>query len=117
MRKLKNSVAVIGEGITEQYYVQSLKDVLNITPAPFLPKKSTSLQDLEDLIDKCLSDGYSSIYCLIDMDNKQSGHSKTEYLNLKGKYKKKYKNVYGELSEILFIENNPCTEIWFYYYL
>lgn len=116
MKNQKPTVAVIGEGITEQYYILSLKDVLNITAKPFIPSKSTKLSDLEDMIEKCLHEGYSFIYCLIDMDNKQSGPEKSAYLRLKAKYEDPHESPDGSVSKVVFIENNPCTEIWFYYY-
>lgn len=116
MKDQKQAVAVIGEGITEQYYILSLKDVLNITAKPLVPSKSTKLKDLEDMIEKCLHEGYSFIYCLIDMDNKQSGPEKSDYLRLKAKYEGPYESSDGGVSQVIFIENNPCTEIWFYYY-
>lgn len=116
MKDQKQTVAVIGEGITEQYYILSLKDVLNITAKPLVPSKSTSLKHLESMIEKCLHEGYSFVYCLIDMDNKQSGTEKSAYLRLKTKYEGTRNSPYDGVSQVVFIENNPCIEIWFYYY-
>ena len=72
MKKIKDSITVIGEGITEYYYFNSLKDdfrQLNIKPA--YPKHSTGLGYLEQEIDKSIDAGYSLIICVIDMDNKK----------------------------------------------
>lgn len=39
MRRSRETVVVIGEGITEKYYIQSLRDVLVIKPTAIKPKK------------------------------------------------------------------------------
>jgi len=116
MKQIRTTIAVIGEGITEQYYILSLKDTLNYNLEPVLPKRST-LKDLENRINSCVDKGYTKVYCLIDMDNKQKGKIKTDYINLKQKYHtKKIRNPFGRFTTVVFIENNPCTEIWFCYY-
>lgn len=119
-RKLlnENAIAVIGEGITEQYYLQSIKHLAKVQITPKLPKHSTGDKFLEDEIKKCIADGYSIIYCLIDMDNKKNGSEKTEYLKLKNTYhNKKFKDEEnGTESEIRFFENERCLEIWFLFY-
>jgi hypothetical protein len=119
-RKLlnENAIAVIGEGITEQYYLQSIKHLAKVQITPKLPKHSTGDTFLEDEIKKCIAVGYSTIYCLIDMDNKKSGSEKTEYLKLKNTYhNKKFKDEeIGTESEIRFFENERCLEIWFLFY-
>lgn len=56
MKKIKDSIIVIGEAITEYYYFNSLKDTyrqLNIRPT--YPKHSTGLDYLEQEIDKAIS--------------------------------------------------------------
>ena len=45
MPKSKTSVAIIGEGITEKYFILSLRDILRIKPIPIKPKNS-SLKEL-----------------------------------------------------------------------
>ncbi|MBP6662415.1 MAG: hypothetical protein KA172_04945, partial [Paludibacter sp.] len=54
-RKLlnENAIAVIGEGITEQYYLQSIKHLAKVQITPKLPKRSTGDKFLEDEIKKC----------------------------------------------------------------
>jgi len=115
---VNNAIAVIGEGITEQYYLQSIKHLANVQITPKLPKHSTGDKFVESEIKKCITDGYSKIYCLIDMDNKKNAKEKSDYLKLKGKYhNKKYKNKgIGTEIEIKFFENERCLEIWFLYH-
>lgn len=50
---MRETIAVIGEGITEYYYIQSIKDCVKIKPAPFKPKNS-GIKELEACIKKCV---------------------------------------------------------------
>ena len=84
MKKIKDSIIVIGEAITEYYYFNSLKDTyrqLNIKPA--YPKHSTGLDYLAQEIDKAIDDGHSLIICVVDMDNKKGGKEKENYERFK----------------------------------
>ena len=68
MKKIKDSIIVIGEAITEYYYFNSLKDTyrqLNIRPT--YPKHSAGLDYLEQEIDKAIDAGYSQIICVVDI--------------------------------------------------
>jgi len=114
----ENAIAVIGEGITEQYYLQSIKQMTNFQITPKLPKHSTGDNFVEAEIKKCVANGCSTIYCLIDMDNKKSGAEKAKYQKLKSKYHNKViKNrSVGSESRIKFFENERCLEIWFLFY-
>lgn len=116
---MKKSIAVIGEGITEKYYIESLK---GLSPFIILPKelnrKASSLDTLEKHIKKSIDDGYDEVYCLIDMDGKISGKANIDYLKIKDKY---HNIVHGKKSkgiqcEVVFIETERCTELWFLYY-
>ena len=53
MAKSRVTVAVIGEGITEKYFILSLRDVLQIKPGYVKPKNS-SLKELEITIKSCI---------------------------------------------------------------
>lgn len=122
MRRNRLAVAVIGEGITEVYYIQSLRDVLRIKPAAVKPKNS-SLKELEIAIKGCIRKGYDKIYCLIDMDNKiQDGNpdherNSRDYSVLKRRYhNKQHRNSEGSSSLVLMVESYPATEVFFLYY-
>ena len=112
-----NTVAVIGEGITETYYLQSLKGLLSCTIEPSVPKHSQGLKYLDNKIKECIYKGYSKIYCLIDMDTKVSNPQEMQrYNKFKSKYPARLVNHKGQKSEIFIVETLPCTELWFYYY-
>lgn len=118
MGKLKDAIVILGEGPTEYFYINSLKDEF-----PFLqnvePKipKHTNLAELQKLIEDAVEKGYSKVYCVIDMDNKKDGIEKTKYEKLKNKYKKPIiKPKKGINCEVVFFETERCTELFFLYY-
>lgn len=122
MARKRLTVAVIGEGITEKYYIQSLQDILEIKPTPIKPKNST-LKELEISIKDCIKKGYGKIFCLIDKDNKindgDPDHERNaaEYARLKRQYHNKlHKCADGSVTKIIMIESYPATEIFFLYY-
>lgn len=122
MSRNKLSVAVIGEGITEKYFILSLRDVLGIKPTPIKPKNS-SLKELEIAIKDCIRRGYSCVYCMIDIDNKiydgNPDHDKNakEYQQLRHHYhNKQYRCPDGSKTLIIMIESFPSTELFFLYY-
>lgn len=116
---MRKTIAVIGEGITEKYYIESLK---GISPFIVMPRelgiKASSLKSLAKHIDLCIDRGFDEVYCLIDMDGKTEGKNKTDYLLLKTSYHNKIfiKKSRGTESKIIFIETERCIELWFLYY-
>ena len=116
---MRKTIAVIGEGITEKYYIESLK---GLSPFVVMPRelgiKASSLKSLAKDINLCITKGFDEVYCLIDMDGKTSGKAKSEYLVLKNKYDNKVfsKKSKGLEIKVFFIETERCTELWFLYY-
>lgn len=101
MGKLKHSVLVLGEGPTEFYYFNSLRDVFRgMTIKPDYPKH-TSMKELEEKIEKGIADGYDRVFCVIDMDTKDEEPERSQYMRLKKKYanpvNKPKKGVYCEV--------------------
>lgn len=114
MAGLKNSEIVIGEGITEEYYFKSIRDVISNRPTP-KPLKPYNMAELEKAIKRYAIEGYSKIHCLIDMDNKVSTPAiMTKYQRLKQKYDGKI--IRKTDCEVRFYESFPSIEIFFYYY-
>lgn len=117
MGKLKHSVLILGEGPTEFYYFNSLRDVVKgLTIKPDYPKH-TSIKELEEKIENGITDGYDRIFCVIDMDTKDVESERTQYARLKKKYanpvNKPKKGIY---CEVRFFETHRCTELFFLYY-
>jgi len=119
MGKLADAIMILGEGATESFYMNSLRDdypaqLKNIEPK--IPKHS-NLTELEKKIEEGISKGYSKIYCMIDMDNKKKGKEKDDYLKLKRKYENPIvKDDEGINCEVKFFETERCTELFFLYY-
>jgi len=116
---MRKTIAVIGEGITEKYYIESLKGISPFTIMPReLGKRASSLKNLSHNIQLSINKGFDEIYCLIDMDGKTSGKTKNDYLSLKGKFHNRFfsKKSKGLESKVFFIETERCTELWFLYY-
>lgn len=117
MGKLRNTALVIGEGPTEFYYFNSLREVFKgLTIKPDYPKHTT-IKDLEAKIAVGVEMGFSHIFCIIDMDTKDKEPEKSQYARLKKKYaqpiNKPKKGIY---CEVKFFETHRCTELFFLYY-
>ena len=114
MAMMRNAEIIIGEGITEKYYFTSLRDVLVVKPA-VKPLKPYNMDELAKAIDKYAKEGYTKIYCLIDMDNKVATPAMMKkYQQLKQRYNNK--RVGRTECEVCFYESYPSVELFFYYY-
>ncbi len=103
---IRKSVAIIGEGETEWFYLDSLRIAKHypFKMKPTYPKHS-DWRSIFKQAHQCLSERYDLVICLVDMDvvyNKPT--EKTAYLKAKAK---------AEKAKIKVIETNPCTEFWF----
>lgn len=117
MGKLRESAMIIGEGITEFYYFQSLRDVYKqVVFKPDCPK-NTSIKELGKKIREAAEKGYTHIFCIIDMDTKNKESERTQYENLKAKFAKPInKPKKGIFCKVEFFETHLCTEMFFRYY-
>lgn len=120
MGKQRKTTIIIGEGPTEFYYLNSLKDEFRILQhiKPDSPK-NTSLRELQRSIESSIQMGYSQVFCLIDMDTKKKdAKSMAEYQRLKKKYHNAHivKKRSGIDCQIRFYETERCTELFFIYY-
>ncbi len=75
MGKLADAIMILGEGSTESFYMNSLRDYYPAQLKSIEPKipKHSNLTELEKKIEEGISKGYSKIFCMIDMDNKKKG--------------------------------------------
>ena len=117
MGKLHKTILVLGEGPTEFYYFNSLRDVLgNITISPDYPRH-TNIKDLEQKISEGVNKGYDYIFCIIDMDTKDKEPECSQYKKLKDKYINPIiKPKKGINCQVEFFETHRCTELFFLYY-
>lgn len=120
MGQQRKTTIIIGEGPTEFYYLNSLKDRFRVLQhiKPDSPK-NTSLRELQRSIESSIQMGYSQVFCLIDMDTKKKdSKSMAEYQRLKKKYHNAHiiKKRSGIDCQIRFYETERCTELFFVYY-
>lgn len=117
MGKLRNKAIIIGEGITEFYYFQSLRDVYKqVVFKPDYPKH-TSIKELGKKIREAKKEGYTHIFCIIDMDTKNKESERAQYKKLKAKFAKPInKPKKGISCKVEFFETHLCTELFFFYY-
>lgn len=110
----KTVYAVVGEGETEQFYFRELKQANSLMQAvdikPELPngKGNSSIYHIEKKAQELLGMGYDKVYCIIDMDIERDNTLKQKYRNFKKQFMRKYSD------RVVFIENKPCLEYWFY---
>lgn len=113
IKEVRKSYAIIGEGITEFFYFDGLRNAekellkkYNITLKPDKPKHP----DYSDIIAKAeslLTKEYDVVFCLIDMDYINADNvRKQAYTKEKSLCIKAYKDA------IYFVESNPAFEFW-----
>lgn len=103
---MRKSLAIVGEGLTEQAYFDSLRVAMRLPfkIKPSLPTNS-DIRHMAETVLRLIDEGYDIVYCLVDMDRIESNAAE------KAIYKKvttdrKYK-------KIRWICTFPCTEFWF----
>ena len=117
--KLRNRIRIIGEGITEKHYLQSLRDDYSyVKSADFVElEHANNMAELERCIEEAAQIGYAKVFCMIDMDNKNEDTERNKYLSLKRKFSKPIvKKRKGIECEVRFYETDRCTEQFFLYY-
>lgn len=103
-RKIKKSVVIVGEGITEKIYFEGLRksENLNIKLKPELPF-STDIAGIVKRAKKAVENEADKIYCTIDLDR----------ILVNEKEQKDYIKQKKQNPKVDFIEINPCFELWF----
>lgn len=103
---MKKSLAIFGEGITEWYYIESLRIARRypFTMRPSIPQHA-DIKHMLAQAKKCLDEGYDEVICLMDMDRLNT-HPTEMQVYQKAKIQAVFRRV-------TFIETDPCTEYWF----
>ncbi len=117
--KQRNTIIVIGEGITEKHWLLSLKDAYpHFRKVDYVePEHANNMAELEKEIEKAAKMGYAKVFCMIDMDNKKEGVEYEKYMALKRKYAKPIVNKRKGIDcGVRFYETDRCTEQFFLYY-
>ena len=106
MANMRNADIVLGEGITEKYYIKSLLDVLTIRPRCERVKPYNT-KELEAAIIQYAKEGYTTIHCLIDMDKKVNEPKTME--NYKVKTNSAFGNCVYQNEEVVFESEFPIV--------
>ena len=103
-RRVRKSIAIIGEGLTEYRYVDDMRTTerYRFSLVPGIPKHS-DIDDIVNLAKERVNAGYDYVLCLIDMDVIESSHDKMAH----------YRSLKNDNPKIIFVESSPCTEYWF----
>lgn len=113
-RKLKRTIFVIGDGISEKEYFIQLRraETLNAKLKPELPKHGNYIYIFNQAEELLKSDRnehlIDKIYCLIDLDKILDDGKTDEYLKTKSRFSKNDK--------IIILENFPSFEVWFLFH-
>ncbi len=101
-RKLKKSIAIIGEGITEWYYFTYLKQNRNYSfkLAPRLPKHS-DFKNIFFMAKRLINLDHDLVFCVLDIDSIKSNNQLEASKRSCQKLPK----------SIVPITSNPCTEL------
>jgi len=99
------TIAIVGDGQTERIYFSDVRDTdrpANLSIFPDYPRK---IGNYKGVLDRAivLTEDYSRVYALIDMDKIIQENQQTAYNEAKSKAKAK---------GVIVLENNPCFEIW-----
>ena len=83
-RKVRKSIAIIGEGLTEYRYVDDMRTTerYRFSLVPGIPKHS-DVDDIVRLAQERLGAGFDYVLCLIDMDVIEGSHDKMEHYKAK----------------------------------
>lgn len=100
------SYAVLGDGQTEQYYLEHLKKIKGfkyiVRPRLF---KSITIELADELIQEMLKEGYDMVVYFTDYDTIVQQGKTAKFNKIVAKYQKR--------SDVLICESMPSIEFWF----
>lgn len=100
------SYAVLGDGHTEQYYLEHLKKIKGfkyiVRPRLF---KSITIELADKLIQEMLNDGYDMVIYFTDYDTIVRQNKLAKYNKVVARYKNR--------DDVLICESMPSIEFWF----
>ena len=103
---MRRSLAIFGEGITEWYYIESLRIARRypFTMRPSIPQHA-DIKHMLAQAKKCMDERYDEVICLMDMDRLN-----THPIEMQAYLKAKNQVAFHRVT---FVETDPCTEYWF----
>jgi hypothetical protein len=105
-KKLRSQFVVLGDGRTEQYYLEHLKKIKGfkyvVRPLLF---KSITIEQADKLIMDLLLEGYDMIIYFTDYDTIVQQNKIEKYNKIAAKYQKR--------TDVMICESMPSIEFWF----
>ena len=111
-RKLNNTIAVIADGQTEQWYLECVKkhyrggSLRGVNIAPKLPQKK-QIDELVSLAKEKVTEGYKKVVLIIDFDEILSNDDEFE------RFKILVNTTDVWMKNVIVVVNNPCLEYWY----
>lgn len=111
-RKLNNTIALIADGQTEQWYLECAKKhyregtLKGISIAPKLPQKK-QIDDLVSLAKEKVTEGYKKVVLIVDFDEILANSNEFE------RFKNLTTTTEPWMADVMVVVNNPCLEYWF----
>ncbi len=107
-RELRSeSIIIIGEGLTEQYYFQHIRSLYGyhyqIKPHYF---GNTSLPEMEAKIEKVLQDKLGTVVCVFDSDVSEREEKAKQHLE-------RLLHKYSKNKKVIICNTLPSIEYWF----
>ncbi|MCK4663586.1 MAG: RloB domain-containing protein [Bacteroidales bacterium] len=103
---LREGIFIVGEGITEQYYFNHLKQIKKynciVKPRFF---GNTDIAQIEKTVKNLLL-GYVTIICVFDADVSERNEVEKKKLE-------KFKRKYSKNKEVIICDSLPSIEFWF----
>ena len=110
--KLNNTIAVIVDGRTEQWYIECAKKhyreetLRAISIAPKLPQKK-KIDELVSLAKEKALEGYKKVVLIVDFDEILSNNNEFE------RFKVLLNTSEIWMKNVMVVVNNPCLEYWY----
>lgn len=105
-RKLRKTYAVLGDGITEHYYLKHLKQIMGygykISPSLF---NRCTLNEASKHIKSLLKQGHEKVIYITDYDTVVNQNTKVQFETFKAKFK--------DNDKVAIFETMPSLEFWF----
>lgn len=112
MGKVRKSIAIIGEGQTEKLYFNVIRSKLRYD-IRVEKAEHPDTNSIAVLAEKLIREDYDYVVCLIDMDRLlRNNRERTVYNQAREKLDRIVRDMDPQ-PRVMFVESNPCTEMWF----
>lgn len=111
-RKLNNTIAVIADGQTEQWYLECAKKhylegtLRGVSIVPKLPQRK-QIDELVSLAKEKVAEGYKKVVLIVDFDEVLAKGNEFERFKILANTSEAW------MKSVMMVVNNPCLEYWY----